>query len=50
MAGIKKEDVGFKKENWNSISSIYNIRYAPNVSVGKAAVRMIPCTYNTCIK
>ena len=29
---------------------MYNIRCDPDLGVGKAAVRRIPCTYNSCIK
>ena len=41
MVGIKKESIGFLKENRNGISSMYNIRCDPDLGVGKAAVRRI---------
>ena len=43
MVGIKKESSNFRKGNRNVISSMYDIRYYPELGVGKAAVRRIPC-------
>ena len=44
MIRIEKEANGFKKGNLNDISSMHNIRFDPDLGVGKAAVEMITCT------
>ena len=50
MVGIKKDSIGFRKGNRNGISAMYNIRCDPDLGVGKAAVRRIPCACLFCIE
>ena len=50
MVGMKKDSIGFKKGNRNGISAMYNIRCDPDLGVGKAAVRRIPCACLFCIE
>ena len=50
MVGIKKDYIGFRKGNRNSKSVMYNIRCDPDLGVGKAAVRSIPCACLFCIE
>ena len=50
MVGIKKECSRFRKENRNGILLMYNIRCDPELGVGKAAVRRIPCACSFCIE
>ena len=49
MAEIKK-GINFKKGKRNGILFMYNIRCDPDLGVGKATVRRIPCACNFCIK
>ena len=48
--GIKKDVIGFKKGNRNSISSIYYIKGSLDIGIGKAVVTSISCAWNSCIK
>ena len=50
MVGIKIEYIGFRKENRNEISSMYNIRYNPELGVGKSSVRRISFDCLFCIE
>ena len=50
MVGIKKDYIGFRKGNRNGTSVMYNIRCDPDLGVGKAAVRRIPCACLFCIE
>ena len=50
MVGIKKDSSVFRKGIRNGISSMYNIRCNPELGVGKADVRRIPCACSFCIE
>ena len=50
MVGIKKDSIRFRKVNRNGISAMYNIRCDPDLGLGKAAVRRIPCACLFCIE
>ena len=50
MVGIKRKYIGFKKRNRNSISSMYNIKCDPYLSINKAVIRIIPYTRKACIE
>ena len=43
IVGMKKKVVGLEMGKYNGISSMYNFRYDPDLSIGKAACRRIPC-------
>ena len=49
IVGMKKKVVGLEMGKYNGISSMYNFRYDPDLSIGKAASSMLT-TPNVCTK
>ena len=43
IVGTKKKVVGLETGKYNGISSMYNFRCDPDLGIGKAACRKIPC-------
>ena len=50
MIRIKKKVVGLDNGKYIGISSMYNFRCDPDLGIGKAACRRIPCACLTCLK
>ena len=50
MVGIKKDYIGLRKGNRYGISVMYNIGCDPDLGVGKAAARKLPCACSFCIE
>ena len=50
MVGMKKKVVGLETGKYNGISSMYNFRCDPDLGIGKAACRRIPCACLTCLE
>ena len=50
MVGMKKKVVGLETGKYNGISSMYNFRCDPDLGIGKAACRRIPCACMTCLE
>ena len=50
LAGIKKKFIRFIKGKQHGISSMYNIRFDPDLGVCRATVRRIPCVCSFCIE
>ena len=49
MIGMKKKVVGLDNGKNIGISSMYNFRCDPDLGIGKAACRRIPCVYLACL-
>ena len=50
MTGMKKKVVGLDNGKYMGISCMYNFRCDPDLGIGKATCRRIPCTYLPCLK
>ena len=50
MVGMDKKVVGLETGKYNGISSMYNFRCDPDLGIGKAACRRIPCACLTCLE
>ena len=50
MVGMKKKVVGLETGKYNGISSMYNFRCDPDLGIGKAACRRIPCACMPCLE
>ena len=50
MVGMKEKVLGLETRKYNGISSIYNFRCDPDLCIGKAACRRIPCACLTCLE
>ena len=49
MTSLKKV-IGMKSDKLMGISAMYNFRSDPDMSIGKIAIRTIPCTCNSCLE
>ena len=43
---ISKKAIGFEKGGRKSFSPVYNSRCDPDLNIGKAAIKSIPCKYS----
>ena len=50
MVEMKKKVIGLETGKYMGISSMYNFRYDPDLGIGKAACRRIPCACMTCLE
>jgi len=50
MIEMKKKVMGLDNGKYMGISYIYNFRCDPDLGIGNAACRRIPCVYLTCLE
>ena len=50
MTGMKKKVMGLDNGKYMGISSMYNFRCDPDLGIGKAACRRIPCVCLSCLE
>ena len=50
MIGMKKKVVGLDNGKYIGISSMYNFRCDPDLDIGKATCRRIPCACMCCLE